>query len=98
MPSPMMNDPSIPSILPSLRALYDDVPESLRITDGGIWHATPLEILDAAMSTCATHGLVRVGETVFDAGAGDGRVLAALALALPANGNTFVGWECDEAL
>jgi hypothetical protein len=68
-----------------LRSLYGpDEDLSLRVTAGGLWHATPLRVLGAAVPALAEAGLVAPGTLLFDAGAGDGRLLAALALGLSA--------------
>lgn len=84
--------------LSRLRALFGDARDSLRITDGGIFLATPVAIVAAAMEQIATHGLCRPGAAILDAGAGDGRVVAALALAFGARSARVYGVECDEDL
>jgi hypothetical protein len=73
----------------------------LQITSGGLWQPTPLAVLAAALPlvegllTSSAHG----PRVIFDAGAGDGRVLAALALGLPPRLDvTLVGLECAPPL
>jgi hypothetical protein len=85
-------------VLSRLHALYGDVAETLRITDGGIWHPTPLNVLSSAVQVIEREGLVRRRTAVLDAGAGDGRVLAALALGLASFELELAGIECDAAL
>jgi hypothetical protein len=73
--------------------------EGLRLTDGGLWHATPLSVLAAAIPVLEKTGLVTSPRILFDAGAGDGRLLAALALGLPgAAERRLLGLECDPVL
>jgi hypothetical protein len=83
-----------------LRAVYgSDEDLSLRVTAGGLWHATPLRVLGAAVNTLAETGLLAPGALLFDAGAGDGRVLAALALGLnPSLRLRLAGLETDPLL
>jgi hypothetical protein len=85
---------------PTLVSMYG--PEDghgLRLTPGGLWHATPLAIVAQAAETLLGAGLVRPGAVLFDAGAGDGRLLVALALGLPAALQVrLAGLECDEDL
>ena len=93
-----MHDSLEDQVLSGLNRLYADVAEALRVTEQGIWHATPLSVLAAAMDLIAREGLLALESVVFDAGAGDGRVLAALALAFPAHRLHLMGVECDDAL
>ncbi|HEY6549299.1 MAG TPA: hypothetical protein VI589_15390 [Vicinamibacteria bacterium] len=83
-----------------LRGLYGpDEDLSLRATAGGLWHATPLGVLGATVAALAETGLLVPGALLFDAGMGDGRVLAALALGLPAALRPrLAGLESDEDL
>ena len=79
-----------------LSRLYPDPDDPLRITAGGLWHATPLPVLAAAVPRVEAL-LFPAGRphVLFDAGAGDGRVLAALALGLSATLDvTLLGLEC----
>jgi hypothetical protein len=89
----------------SLEALASLFPEEcigpLQITSGGLWQPTPLAVLAAALPL--VEGLLCSGapgrRVIFDAGAGDGRVLAALALGLsPRLDVTLVGLECAPPL
>jgi hypothetical protein len=70
----------VTELLSALQEMYGDVNDALRVNDAGIWHATPLPILAAAVDVMAQQSWVQPGDKVLDAGAGDGRVLAALAL------------------
>ena len=83
-----------------LRGLYgpdEDAP--LRVTASGIWHPTPLPVLGAAVPALEKAGLLAPGALLFDAGMGDGRVLAALALGLRAEHRLrLAGLESDRAL
>jgi hypothetical protein len=83
-----------------LRGLYGaDDALGLRVTAGGLWHASPLGMLAAAVPALAETGLLAPGALLFDAGAGDGRLLAALALGLPAALRLrLAGLETDLAL
>lgn len=86
-----------------LEAVYGDPrgEAPLRLTDGGLFHATPLDVLPAACEALlGAPSLPRAKPlTVLDAGAGDGRVLAALSLlASPSLPIRLVGIECDAAL
>lgn len=79
--------------------LYGDVPESFRITEGGIFLATPLDVLAEAMNRVAGLGLIGEGAVVLDAGSGDGRVVLALAIRFASIARArIVGLECDEEL
>ena len=73
----------------------------MRLTDGGIWHATPIPVLASFVVVAESAGLLG-GEgvvNVLDAGAGDGRVLAALATGLgPRSHSRIYGLECDASL
>lgn len=86
--------------LDALSPLYPDADDPLRITAGGLWHATPLPVLAAALPRI--EALVSPAGrplVLFDAGAGDGRVLAALALGFSATLNvTLLGLECAAPL
>jgi hypothetical protein len=88
--------------LASLSALYEGRKESpLRATTGGLWHATPLPILAAVVPLLVSRGLLPAGRThrLFDAGVGDGRLLAALTLGLPEILDLrLCGLECDPDL
>lgn len=88
------------SLRARLEALYRDADgPPLRVTDAGLWHPTPLDVLAAAVPVLERAGLFFPGATVFDAGAGDGRVLAALALGLSAwPGVRLAGLESDADL
>jgi hypothetical protein len=69
-----------------LVALYGAVEGApLRLTEGGLWHATPLPVLVAAIPVLVEARLLESARVLFDAGAGDGRLLAALALGLPSS-------------
>ena len=92
------------ALLEELQDLYaggDDV-AGLRLTDRGIWHATPLPVLAAAVPLIGECYLLTPrgrSQCLFDAGTGDGRLLAALALGLPrACDIRLLGLECDGAL
>ena len=92
-------------LLEALSALYGgedpDVGSPLRLTEGGLWHATPLPVLAAAVPLLVDQGLVpsRQPLVLFDAGAGDGRVLSALALGLPDDVEAvLLGLEIDSSL
>jgi hypothetical protein len=83
----------------SLRGLYGDDEPTLRATDSGLWHATPLAVLAAAIPVLVETGVLARVKVVFDAGAGDGRLLAALALGLPGSLDLrLLGLECDATL
>jgi hypothetical protein len=84
--------------LRSLEAIYGPGADALRITETGIWHPTPLSVLAAAVDVCAREDLIRRNDRVFDAGAGDGRVLAACALRFPASSLRLHGLEIDREL
>lgn len=75
---------------------------ALRLTDRGIWHATPLVVLAAAVPLVGESNLLESRGRplcLLDAGAGDGRLLAALALGLPRACDVWLlGLECDGAL
>ena len=93
------------ALLGKLEALYgqgDETAAGFRLTDRGIWHATPLAVLAAAVPLVAETGLLVAGgrpAQVFDAGAGDGRLLAALALGLPPTFERLLwGLESDATL
>lgn len=91
-------------LLDALQDLYADhhAGGALRLTDRGIWHATPLAVLAAAVPVIGESDLLAPrgrALQILDAGAGDGRLLAALALGLPpAFEGRLLGLECDEAL
>ena len=92
-------------LLEALAALYgQDEPDSsspLRLTEGGLWHATPLTVLAAVVPVIVDQGLVPSGRplVLLDAGAGDGRLLSALALGLPDDVEALLrGLEIDPAL
>jgi len=91
-------------LLDALQGLYadDDAGGALRLTDRGIWHATPLAVLAAAVPVIGESDLLapRGRPThLLDAGAGDGRLLAALALGLPPGfEGRLLGLECDGSL
>ena len=93
-------------LLERLQGLYDrgdDIAAGgLRLTDRGLWHATPLAVLAAAIPLVVETGLLKARgrpAQVFDAGAGDGRLLAALARGLPATVDVRLGGiESDVAL
>jgi hypothetical protein len=95
----------VSSLLDALQALHapggrdEDAP--LRLTEGGLWHATPLPVLAGAVPLVVEYGLVpsRQPLVVLDAGAGDGRVLSALALGLPDDVEArLLGLEIDSQL
>jgi hypothetical protein len=115
----------VTDLLEALRQIFGgEVADGLVATDAGIWHATPLPVLAAAVPALVETGVlesagighrrrvapraaVGPGEkpaagrplVLFDAGAGDGRVLAALALGLPpALHVRLLGLECDAHL
>lgn len=57
---------------------------SFGLTERGIWHPTPLDVLLPALEAMAGAGWLGSAErtlTILDAGSGDGRVVAALSLA-----------------
>ena len=65
------------------RALDGD---TIRLTDSGIWLATPLGVLARAVPLAERLDLfpsVGAGPNILDAGVGDGRLLLALAILLP---------------
>ena len=84
--------------LRSLDAIYGPSADALRITETGIWHPTPLPVLAAAVDVCAREDLIRRNDSVFDAGAGDGRVLAACAIGFPTSNLRLHGLEIDREL
>jgi hypothetical protein len=90
----------VSALRPSLASIYPpDESGSLRLTERGLWHATPLRVLGAAVPVMLEAALVRPGAMLFDAGAGDGRLLAALALGLPAKLKArLAGLESDRDL
>ena len=92
-------------LLEALHALYapkgQGAETPLRLTEAGLWHATPLSVLAGAVPHLVEQGLVAPGppRVLFDAGAGDGRLLMALALGLPDVVDTrLLGLECDASL
>jgi SAM-dependent methyltransferase len=93
-------------LLDRLRDLYgesdDAAASALRLTDHGIWHPTPLAVVAAAVSFLGETGFLKAqGRPLraLDAGAGDGRLVAALALGLPATIDARVaGIESDAHL
>jgi hypothetical protein len=92
-------------LLEALSALFGreklELGSPLRLTEGGLWHATPLPVLAAAVPVITDHGLVRSRRpvVVLNAGAGDGRLLSALALGLPEDVKVhLLGLEIDPAL
>lgn len=92
-------------LLARLRDLYgerEDAASALRLTDRGIWHPTPLAVVAAAVSVLTEMRLLEAQGRplrVLDAGAGDGRLVAALALGLPATLDARVaGIESDSDL
>ena len=77
-------------LLERLRDLYgggqDQAASEFRLTERGIWHPTPLAVLAAAVPLLAETELVKPRDhalQILDAGAGDGRLIAALVLGLP---------------
>ena len=75
----------------------------IRRTGRGIWVATPLRVLEAAVAILSADGLLGgaggAGASnghVIDAGSGDGRVLAVIAWLVP--GQPVLGVESDEVL
>lgn len=71
----------------------------IRLTGRGIWAATPLRVIRAAVDTLTHIGLLGPGGKpghVIDAGAGDGRVSAVLASVDPSR--VVYGIEADAAL
>src|SRR6185436_18638701 len=72
-------------LLERLRDLYgggqDQAASEFRLTERGIWHPTPLAVLAAAVPLLAETELVKPRDhalQILDAGAGDGRLIAAL--------------------
>ena len=63
-------------------------PASLAVTEGGLWLATPVRVLGAALDVLRTAGLAQDRARILDAGSGDGRLLGVFA----ALGS---GWELD---
>jgi len=91
----------VSGLRPGLESIYPpDEDRLIGITAGGLWHATPLSMLTTAVPLLVEAGLVPPRGVVFDAGAGDGRVLAALALGLQACGREarIAGLELDGSL
>ena len=94
------------ALLENLKDLYDQGDDvaagGLRLTDRGIWHATPLGVLAAAIPLVVEANLLEVrgrSAQVFDAGAGDGRLLAALALGVDGTFDVRLGGlESDASL
>ena len=94
------------ALLEKLQDLYgrgdDEEAAPFRLTDRGIWHPTPLAVLAAAVPLIVEANLLEArGGTaqVLDAGAGDGRLLAALALGLDATVSVRLGGlESDASL
>lgn len=82
------------AVLDTLTGWYGEGPEALRLTGEGLWHATPVAVLAAAVEWMA----FTPGAVVLDAGCGDGRLLAALALSGRARDVTLLGLECDAPL
>lgn len=80
----------------ALNAVFGEAREALRITDGGIFLATPVDVLAQAVRVLGDSFPVEQRSRILDAGAGDGRVVVALALAFP-DAKVF-GVECDAAL
>jgi hypothetical protein len=93
-------------LLERLRDLYgggqDQAASEFRLTERGIWHPTPLAVLAAAVPLLAETELVKPRDhalQILDAGAGDGRLVAALVLGLPeALEVRPLGIESDAAL
>lgn len=94
------------ALLEKLQDLYgrgdDEKAAQFRLTDRGIWHPTPLAVLAAAIPLVVEANLLEARgrpAQVFDAGAGDGRLLAALALGLDATFSVRLGGlESDASL
>ena len=82
----------------------DDRTLPIRRTGRGIWVATPIRVLEAAVTVLSAEGLLPGGAGdaspatahAIDAGSGDGRVLAVIAWLVP--GQTVLGVEHDEVL
>ena len=76
----------------------------IRRTGRGIWVATPIRVLEAAVTVLSAEGLLPGGAGgaspatahAIDAGSGDGRVLAVIAWLVP--GQPVLGVESDEVL
>ena len=92
---------------PDRRLLYEIFePEpggaSFGLTESGIWHPTPLDVLLPALQAIVEAGWLGSGSqplTILDAGSGDGRVVAALALLQGLGAQTrILGLETDSAL
>jgi hypothetical protein len=86
----------------ALAAIFGDSSRApLRLTPAGLYHATPLPVLVAAVEALLrAPPLSHTGSlTVLDAGAGDGRMLCALGLIAPSTRRLrLVGIECDAEL
>ena len=96
----MLND-----LLTRLQDLYgtsgDAAASDFRLTDRGIWHPTPLAVLAAAVPLLGETPFLKARGRpleVLDAGAGDGRLVAALALGLPATFDLRLGGLESDAL
>lgn len=93
-------------LLARLQALYrtsgDPAASDFRLTDRGIWHPTPLAVLAAAVPLLGETLLLDARSRplqILDAGTGDGRLVAALALGLPASLEVRLGGlESDATL
>jgi len=86
-----------------LNAVFARPPKGdpLRLTEAGLFLATPLDVLVAACAALLQSPGLSSPErmTVLDAGSGDGRVLGALGLLAPASRPLrLVGIECDRDL
>lgn len=75
----------------------------IRRTGRGIWVATPIRVLEAAVVILSADGLLggaraagAANGPVIDAGSGDGRILAVIAWLVP--GQPVLGVEADEVL
>jgi hypothetical protein len=88
----------VTDLLDALRRLYgEDDAHALAVTAGGLWHATPLKVAAAVVPVLEEAGLLPPEAAVLDAGAGDGRLLAALALGARRR-LRLVGIESDPVL
>jgi SAM-dependent methyltransferase len=79
----------------TLLARFSSV-ERFELTSSGIFLPTPIPVLVDAVARLVTSGVLRPGARVLDAGAGDGRVVFAIATMTPAA--LAAGLESDPVL
>ncbi|MFO0662874.1 MAG: class I SAM-dependent methyltransferase [Polyangiaceae bacterium] len=84
------------ALFTTLDTVYGMEGEALRITEGGLFLATPIDVVAEAIVTLVGRGHFAEGSRILDAGSGDGRI--ALALASVGRGFRVYGVECDASL